>query len=216
MILKEIAESVLALDDRKVLEGVKKALVGGVEPRDIVMGGLAQGMVYVGQRYERKEMFVPDMLKASRAFNRGLELVLPYFQNNTQESAGKIVLGVIKGNTQDNGKNIIKIILTANGFSVIDLGKNVEPAVFVNQAKNNSADFIGISIMTNSGSIPAKEVIDLLVSEGIRDRFKVIIGGAAASEKLADSIGADGYAKDAPAAKKLLEDFLQENTPCRK
>jgi methanogenic corrinoid protein MtbC1 len=208
MLLNNIIEAILSFDDGQVMENVRKALAEGLEAKDIVVNGLAQGMIRVGERYERKELFVPDMLRASKAFNSGLNLVLPYFKSNGEDYIGKIVVGLIKGNTQDNGKNILKIILTAYGFSVIDLGKNVDPRVFVEKAKSNNVDAIGISIMTNSGSVAAKEVIQLLIQEGIRESFKVIIGGAAASEQLSKSIGSDGYAKDALAAKTLLESLL--------
>ena len=205
MILDQIAEGVLAYDSVKVIDNVNLALASNIEPKDIIIKGLAQGMLYVGQRYEQKKIFVPDMLRASKAFNEGLKILLPFIQSENENYLGKIVIGVVKGNTQDNGKNIVKIFLTAFGWQVIDLGKNVDPKQFVEKANEHGAEFICMSIMTNSGVGAAKEVIDLLVSEGTRKKYKVLIGGAAASEAIKVEIGADGYSKDAMAAQKLLE-----------
>lgn len=211
MVLDQIAEGILAYDSVRVIDNVNLALAGKIDPKEIIIKGLAQGMLYVGQRYEQKKAFVPDMLRASKAFNEGLKILLPFIESENENFLGKIVLGVVKGNTQDNGKNIVKIFLTAFGWQVIDLGKNVDPKQFVEKANETGAEFIGMSIMTNSGVSAAKEVIDLLVSEGLRHKFKVVIGGAAASETIKAEIGADGYGKDAMAAQKLLESLKSSN-----
>lgn len=205
MFFDEISEGILAYDGTRVAINVKKALEAGADPKEIIVKGLAQGMIHVGERYEKRKIFIPDMLRASKAFNDGLAEVLPHIKTESADYTGTIVLGVIQGNTQDNGKNMVKIILTAYGWNVIDLGKNVAPALFVEKAEEHQANFIGISIMTNSGVTTAKEVIDLLNQAGIRNKFKVVIGGAATNDLVSQIVGADGYGKDAIAAKELLE-----------
>ncbi len=200
MDFQPLHDAILEFQDERVVQQVQAALDAGVAPKEIILSGLAKGMLLVGEKYERKEYFAAEMLRASRAFNKGMAILSPLIQQNGENSVGKVVLGLVKGNTQDNGKNIVKIFLEANNFTVVDLGKNVPSAKFMAEAEANQADLIGISIMTTSGVIQAREVLTSLADQGIRGKYKVFIGGASANPEIAKRIGADGYAPDAGEA----------------
>jgi dimethylamine corrinoid protein len=209
MLLEKIAESLDKLDEQETLANTREALAKGSSAKEILIKGLSRGMEMVGERYAKKEYFVPDMLKASRIFNNILKEIEPLIKKDAAKPFAKGVIGLVKGNTQDNGKNIIKIMLEANGVEINDLGKSVPCEKFIDAAKTG-VDFIGLSIMTSSGVTEAKKVIKSLVDNGLRSKVKVIVGGAAINaEKARSLVGADAYAADAVQAVSIVKQWFQ-------
>ncbi|MFU8858540.1 MAG: cobalamin-dependent protein [Deferrisomatales bacterium] len=204
MNITELARSLEDLKDAETLNLTREVLAEGHPPKEVLLRGLCAGMDRVGERYARREYFVPDMLRASQIFNQALAILEPLLARDPAEPFARGAIGVVKGNTQDNGKNIVRILLRANGAEVEDLGKSVPAEKFVDAARGG-ADFVGISVMTSGGVGQARKVVEALAAEGLRHRVKVLVGGAAVNERTAaDLVGADGYAADAAAAVALV------------
>ncbi|MBZ0157859.1 MAG: B12-binding domain-containing protein [Alphaproteobacteria bacterium] len=207
MDMETIAQALLKMDEKTARESTQDALARGVPAKDIVIEGLSRGMEMVGERYAKKEYFVPDMLKASRIFNDILKEIEPLIRKETSVPIVRGAIGLVKGNTQDNGKNIVRIMLEANGIAAEDLGRSVPCEKFVEAAR--SADFLGLSVMTSSGVTEAGKVVRALEEQGLRDRVKVIAGGAAVNaEKAITAIGADAYASDAIQAVTIIKQWF--------
>lgn len=207
MDMETIAQALLKMDEKTARESTQDALARRVPAKDIVIEGLSRGMEMVGERYAKKEYFVPDMLKASRIFNDILKEIEPLIRKETSVPIARGAIGLVKGNTQDNGKNIVRIMLEANGIAAEDLGRSVPCEKFVEAAR--SADFLGLSVMTSSGVTEAGKVVRALEEQGLRDRVKVIAGGAAVNaEKAITAIGADAYASDAIQAVTIIKQWF--------
>ncbi len=209
MLMEKIAQSLKRLDGPATFAAAREAMAKGSSAKEVLLEGLSKGMEMVGDRYARKEYFVPDMLKASKIFNDVLKEIEPLIKKDAAKPFAKGVIGLVKGNTQDNGKNIIKIMFEANGIEVHDLGRSVPSEKFID-AVRGGIDFIGLSVMTSSGVSEAKKLINALEENKLRDRVKVIIGGAAVkAEKSKDLIGADAYASDAAQAVGFVKQWFQ-------
>ncbi len=208
MLFDDIAQALAELKKPETVSLTDQAIDEGLIPTDIILKGLCAGMDKVGERYEKKEYFVPDMLKASQIFNEAMSKVRPLIAGEETKPRATGVIGLVKGNTQDNGKNIVQVMLEANGFEAEDLGKSVAQDKFL-QAAAGGADFIGLSIMTSAGVKEAKKVVAALKQDGFRDRLKLIVGGAAVDAKKAEEIiGADGYANDAGDAVLVMKQWF--------
>lgn len=199
-ILDDIAQAVIEGDATKVSSLVKQALDSGTEPLDVINNGLVAGMGVVGEKFKTGEMFLPEVIFAGDALYAGVDLVKPLLADGTMPSKGTAVIGTIKGDLHDIGKNLVGMMLESNGFTVINLGADVSPEAFVQSAKENNADIIGCSAMLTTTMIFMSDVIKLLEEAGLRDKVKVMIGGAPLSPEFADKIGADGYAPDSTTA----------------
>lgn len=209
MLLVEISRSLDKLDEQETLANTRKALANGFSAKEVLIEGLSKGMEMVGARYAKKEYFVPDMLKASRIFNNILKEIEPLLKKDAVKPFALGAIGLVKGNTQDNGKKIIGIMLEANGVEIIDLGKSVPAEKFI-EAVKTGVDFLGLSIMTSSGVSEAKKVIKALEDKGLREKVKVIVGGAAINaEKARSFVGADAYAADAVQAVTIVKGWFQ-------
>lgn len=211
MILENIATALSEMKEKETMELTETAINQGLPPEEIVLNGLCAGMEIAGNKYEQREYFVPDMLKASNIFNQAMSKITPLLEREKAEPVASGVVGLVKGTSQDNGKNIVKILLEANGFGVNDLGKSVKTDVFV-QAAREGADFIGLSIMTSGGLREAKKVVDALVTNELRSGIKVMVGGAAVEDETqaTNAIGADGYAKTAAEAVLLAQEWFPQ------
>jgi len=208
MLLDNIAQALAELKQPETLSFTGQAKAEGLTVTDIILKGLCVGMDKVGELYEKKEYFVPDMLKASQIFNEAMSIIEPLIDDQKTEARARGVIGLVKGNTQDNGKNIVRIMLEANGFKVKDLGKSVARDKFL-QAAEQGTDFIGLSVMTSAGVKEAKKVVEKLEQDGVRDRIKLMVGGAAVNEDKAKNIvGANGYANDAGEAVRLMKEWF--------
>lgn len=208
-LLTELAESVVALDEERATKAAQAALHEGLDPFDAIQDGLLVGMNRAGQLFEEQEYFVPELLVASDALYAGLSVLKPHIKSDRFEVPGKVVIGVVEGDTHDVGKNLVRIILQTKGFEVHDLGRDVAPAKFVDKALEIDADVIALSTLMTTTMVNMDETVNLLQSRGLRDRFKVIVGGSPLSKAYADKIGANGYAKDAISAAELVKRLLQ-------
>jgi len=195
-IFKKLAKAVVLGDTEVAEEGAQEALTEGISPYDAVIRGLAEGMKTVGEKYEQKEYFLPEMLLSADAMYAGLNILTPHIKSK-DKMKGKIVLGVVEGDIHDIGKNIVKTMLTAAGYEVIDLGRDVPAAEFVKKAKAEGAQVIAMSTLMTPTLMSMKSVEDKLDHEGLKDKVKTIIGGGSVSEEWRDNIGSDAFGKDA-------------------
>ncbi|MHA1238445.1 MAG: cobalamin B12-binding domain-containing protein [Candidatus Odinarchaeia archaeon] len=211
-LLQEIYDAIFSFDDEAVYEAVKKALEKGVDPIKIIQEGITRALRDIGEKYEKGEFFLMHLMAASEATKRVIdELIQPALKEKAAKSeyTGKVVIGTVEGDIHDIGKNIVAIMLLVGGFQVYDLGKDVPATKFVEKAKEVDADIIALSALLSTTLLNQRKVIEILKKEGLRDKFKVIVGGAPASEEWAKEIGADGYAPDAIKAVKLAERLVK-------
>lgn len=193
-----------------VAELVKEALDKGIDANKILLDGLSKGMEMVGEKYESGEYFIPDMLTAAEAVEAGMTVMEPHLVKDGESGAkGKIVMATVEKDLHDIGKNLVCIMLRGAGYSVTDLGIDVPAARIVEAAEEEGAGLIGLSALLNTTMVNMGKVVEELENRGIRDRVKVIIGGAPTSEDFARDIGADSYGKDAFAAIREAEKLLQ-------
>ncbi len=187
----------------KVKELVTQALEEGISPKDILEEGLLSGMSVIGEKFKNNEVFVPEVLIAARAMNAGVEILKPYLVSAGVETKGTAVIGTVKGDLHDIGKNLVKMMLEGKGLNVIDLGVDVSPETFVEKAKEYNADIICCSALLTTTMTEMKNVVDKACAEGIRDKVKIMIGGAPVTQSFCDSIGADYYTPDAATASEV-------------
>ena len=207
MDIDTIFNAVINGDAGAVQSGVQELLDAGTPADKILHEALIPAMEEVGKLFEEGEFFVPEMLIAARAMQSGLGLLKPHLVASGIKSSGKIVIGTVSGDLHDIGKNLVAMMLEGAGFEVIDLGTDVEPAKFVESAKDG-AQAIGMSALLTTTMNSMKGVIEAVVAEGIRDDVKIVIGGAPVTEDFAVEIGADGYAPDASSAVRLVKDLI--------
>jgi len=199
-ILRNIATELEGGNDEGVRTLTQSALDQSVEAKTILDDGLIPGMQVVGEKFGRHEVFLPDVLLAARAMNAGLDLLEPLLGGSGASSKGKVVIGTMKGDLHDIGKNLVGIMLSGAGFEVIDLGKDVPPERFVQTARERDAGVIGMSALLTTTMPGMKNVVALLKEEGLDASIKTIVGGAPVSEAFAREIGADAYGFDAANA----------------
>ena len=199
-ILEEISTLLQQGRSSKVKEAVNEALENGVSPNEILESGLMAGMAIVGEKFKNNQVFVPEVLVAARAMNTGIEILKPYMVMAETNNKGKIVIGTVKGDLHDIGKNLVKIMLEANGLEVFDLGVDVASETFVEKAMELNADIICCSALLTTTMDEMKLVVEKAVTAGIRDNIKIMIGGAPVTQEFCDSIDADYYTSDAPSA----------------
>ena len=193
----------------KVKELVAQAIEEGIAPKDILEEGLLSGMSVVGEKFKNNEVFVPEVLIAARAMQAGVEILKPHLVSAGVETKGKAVIGTVKGDLHDIGKNLVKMMLEGKGLEVIDLGVDVAPETFVEKAKENNADIICCSALLTTTMVEMKNVVDKAVELGIRDKVKIMVGGAPVSQNFCDSIGADYYTTDAASASDVALSICQ-------
>ena len=204
-VLQQISESLQRGEDKKVAELTRQAIDAGLAAGQILNNGLLAGMDVVSARFGANEIFLPEVLLAARAMNAGMTLINPLLIADEVRSLGKVVIGTVKGDLHDIGKNLVGVMLKGAGFEVIDLGANVEPERFVATAEAEGAQVVGLSALLTTTMAGMKDVVTLLKDRGLDGRVKVIVGGAPLSQAFADSIGADGYGYDASNAVTLVK-----------
>jgi len=209
MDLKAIYESTIAGNAGAVKELIEQALEEGAEPGSIISGQLIPAMTEVGDRFARNEFYVPEMLIAARAMQGGLAILKPLLTSGEIVSAGRVIIGTVKGDLHDIGKNLVAMMLEGAGFEVFDLGVDVAPEKFADAVKEHKPDLVGLSALLTTTMVQMKTTVDALAEAGVRDQVKVMIGGAPVTQKYADEIGADGYADDAGGAAKVAKAMLQ-------
>jgi 5-methyltetrahydrofolate--homocysteine methyltransferase len=203
-----IFEGILEGQMEDVTEAVNGALEEGMKAGELLHEAMIPAMAEVGRLFEANEYYVPEMLISARAMKAGLALLRPALVEEDIEPEGKVVLGTVKGDLHDIGKNLVSIMVEGAGFEVIDLGVDVTPDDFVSAAQENEADVIGLSALLTTTMPSMQDTVEALEEAGMRDSVKVIIGGAPVTQKYADEIGADGYGRDAAAAANLVKSLL--------
>ena len=204
--LNALAEAIINgnRDDAKRL--VQEAIDEGVDAEAILNDGLTAGMDVVGQRFKNNEFYVPEVLIAARAMNAGMELLEPLLVKSGAKPKGVVVIGTVKGDLHDIGKNLVAMMLKGGGFKVVDAGIDVSPEGFIEQAKGSDADVIALSALLTTTMPQMKNVVDAVKDAGMST--KTMIGGAPVTQEYADEIGADGYAPDAASAVDKMRELL--------
>ncbi|MGA7876701.1 MAG: corrinoid protein [Desulfoferrobacter sp.] len=180
-----------------VTELVEQALEQGIDPKEIVLASLTESMEQVGQKFERNEYLIPDMLASAECVGAAMDILSPHLTKAGVESKGKFVIATVSGDLHDIGKNIVAIMLKGAGYNVIDLGTDVSAERIVEAVKENQAPYVGLSALLTTTMRVMGDVVIKLDEEGLREKVKVLIGGAPVSDQFANEIGADAYCKDA-------------------
>ncbi len=201
----EIKRAILALNADETRELIIKSLAAKCPPEEILKNGLIAGMKEVGELFNRKEYFVPEVLIAAEAFYAGFEIIRPLLKTKTQETKSKVVIGVVAGDIHDIGKNIVKVMLEVSGHQVIDLGRDVPTETFINAVIEEKPQILALSSLMTTTMGKMGDVIRALKERNLSPPLKVIVGGAPVNEDFARMIGADGYGEDAAQAVKLVE-----------
>ncbi len=208
--LNQISEWVQNGKAKNVKECVAQALEQGISAKDILNNGLIAGMVAIGERFKKKEVYVPEVLIAARAMNMGVALLKPYLTQEGVEPVGKAIICTVKGDLHDIGKNLVKMMLEGVGIECVDLGTDISAVQVVEAVKENNAKVVALSSLLTTTMEYSKDIIDALHNAGLRDSVKVMVGGAPVNEKFAKEIGADGYAPDAASAANIALSFFKE------
>lgn len=210
-IMKEIYAGIIKGQHILVPEKVKNALDSGIDPALILNEGMIAAMAEVGRLFEEGEFFVPEMLISARAMKAGMSLLKPHLQQADIKSAGLVAVGTVKGDLHDIGKNLVAMMLEGAGFEILDLGTDVSPEKFVDAVRNEGADIVALSALLTTTMQNMQTTIQALEAAGIRQRVKVLIGGAPVTDSYAQTIGADGYAADASRAVSVAKAVLAES-----
>lgn len=205
---EELSKAVLTGNDEQV-ESLTKALIdGGSNLLEIINQGLIGGMDVVGARFKKGDMFVPEVLMSARAMSKGINLVRPLMTETEMPSAGKVVIGTVKGDLHDIGKNLVGMMMESSGFTVVNLGVDISPEQFVAAVKEYNANIVCMSALLTTTMTGMKDTVDLFKEEGLRDKVRIMVGGAPISQEFSDEIGADGFAPDAATACDLAKSLL--------
>ncbi|MBW2059446.1 MAG: corrinoid protein [Deltaproteobacteria bacterium] len=215
-ILERLSRAIVDLNTEKTERLSREALAAGIDPLDIINTGIRTGMDTIGEKYQRGQAFLPELMIAARVTEAALAVIEPELVKGGTEAPtpAKVVMSTVRGDIHDIGKNIVVLLMKAAGFMVHDLGVDQPAESIVQKARDLQVDVIGLSALLTTTVPRMKDLIDILTEEGIRDRFKVIIGGAPVSQEFADSIGADGYGPDAARAVELVKKLVQ-NPPLK-
>ncbi len=221
-IKKNVIQGRVTQDDEGIEEGmagqpgvtelIKEALASRISVSDIINDGLTASMEVVGQKFENEEYYIPDMLASAEAVGAAMELMEPYLAQSGVKPKGKILVATVKGDLHEIGKNIVSILLRGAGYIVKDLGNDVETQDIVDAVREEKPEFIGLSALLTSTMVNMEDTIKALKENGLRDRVKIIIGGAPVSQEYAESIGADGYGADGFHAVAVIENLSAGNS----
>ena len=206
--LNHISEALQRGDAEKVKELVKQALEEGLVPKEILENGLIKGMGIIGAKFKKNEVYVPEVLIAARAMHTGMDVLRPKLVETGVKNIGKVIIGTVTGDLHDIGKNLVKMMLEGAGFEVVDLGVDVSVEKFVEAAKEHQPNIIGMSALLTTTMVNMPEVIKALESAGLRDKVKIMIGGAPITQNYAEQIGADSYSPDAASAADMAKTFV--------
>lgn len=210
--LEQISKAVVDGDRDATISGVQAALESNIDANTILQDALIPAMSNVGRLFEEGEYFVPEMLIAARAMKSGLELLKPLMISAGINPKGRVALGTVQGDLHDIGKNLVGIMLEGAGFAIYDMGTDVSPERVVEVIKTEQVDLVGLSALLTTTMPMMDTTIQAISNAGIRDRVKVIIGGAPITQEYAEKIGADGFAPDASQATKLAVELIGEST----
>lgn len=202
-----IKKAVVEFESDKIKYLIREFLDKGASPNDVLEQGLIPGMKEIGRLFAIKEYYVPEVLLGSEAFYAGFELIKPLLVQSAITKKGKVVIGVVQGDIHDIGKNIVKVILEANGYEIIDLGRDVPNEKFIESIIEQKPQILALSSLMTTTMVQMENIIKLLNRKKLRKTIKVIVGGAPLNQEFATKIGADGYAEDAAGAVRLVENL---------
>jgi len=205
---KQIYDGVMEGDIDAVQGGVTAALEANLNPEEILNRGMISAMTEVGRLFEEGEYFVPEMLIAARAMQSGLSILRPALIKADFQPKGRVAIGTVKGDLHDIGKNLVGMMLEGAGYEIVDLGVDVTPEQFLGAVYNDKVGVVALSALLTTTMQNMKATIDTLVTAGVRDQVKVIVGGAPVTQEFANQIGADGFASDASQATRLTESLM--------
>ncbi|HHW10032.1 MAG TPA: cobalamin-binding protein [Firmicutes bacterium] len=208
MKFQEIADAVIAGKASEVERLINEALSAGAKPIEIINGGLISGMQVIADRFKRNEIYLPEVLVAARAMTAGINIVKPLVAESDAPPAAKVVIGTVKGDMHDIGKKVVAMMLQGAGFDIIDLGIDVSPEKFVEAVREHQPAILGMSALLTTTMPAMAKTIDALNESGLRNKVKVIIGGAPITDAYAKEIGADGYAPDAGSAVDVAKQLI--------
>lgn len=204
-ILSEMATAVIEGNMADIADMTEDALDEGLNAKEILDNGLMPGMDHVGVEFRAGNMFVPEVLRSARTMQAAMDILKPLLAESGEKMVGKILIGTVKGDMHDIGKNLAGMMCEGAGFDVIDLGKDVAPETFVEQVKKHQPDIVGMSALLTTTMRMMEQTVKALAEAGLRDQVKIMIGGAPVTQNFADQIGADGYASNAAAAADLAK-----------
>jgi 5-methyltetrahydrofolate--homocysteine methyltransferase len=206
--LSKITQTLMEGDGGTLVALVTEALEQGRTASEILNDELIAGMDLIGEKMGNGEMFIPEVLMTAHAMRGAVEVLKPHLGEGESSSAGTIVIGTVKGDLHDIGKNLVVMMLESGGFKVIDLGVDVEPEIFVEAIKENEPDILGLSALLTTTMPMMKKTVESLDASGVRENLKIMIGGAPVNQEFADKIGADAYAPDAGSASRMAKSMV--------
>jgi len=207
-LLKQMQMDLYGGDMDAVEAATRKAIDDGMSPKEILDDGLIAGMDVVGRDFKAGDLFIPEVLLCARAMHAGLEILRPLLAESGVPAQGKLVIGTVAGDLHDIGKNLVSMMFQGAGFEVVDLGTDVSPEKFVETVRAENADLVGLSALLTTTMPSMKATIDAFIQAGLRDKVKVLIGGAPVTAEYSEAIGADGFAPDAGAAVDTARELL--------
>ncbi len=207
-ILEELADAVVAMDESRAVSLAAEVVSKGMNVQEAILKGLSRGMDVVGVKFEKGEYFIPQLLVCSDAMNAAIEVLKPHLREKDTATNGCIVIGVVEGDTHDIGKNLVKIMLESAGFVVHDLGRDVPLQKFITEAERVKAEMICLSTLMTTAMSGMEEVVQMLKKQGVREKYKILVGGGPISQAFANAIEADGYSQNAVHAVKKAKEML--------
>ena len=208
-ILDKLQESIVELDIDEIVQLCQSALDAGISAYDAIVKGMAKGMEIVGQKYEDGEYYLAELIMAGETMKEGMTVLEPHLKGDEMLSAGKCIIGTVKGDLHDIGKNVFVSLLKAENYDVIDLGTDITPEAFLEAYNEHKPDIIAMSALLTTTMDEMEKVLKVLVNAGVRDKVKVIIGGAPISDEYAEKIGADAAAKDAVDGIRIIRSWAK-------
>ncbi|MDR3337710.1 MAG: corrinoid protein [Treponema sp.] len=210
VLYQKLADAVVDMDEDGVVVLAQQAVDENVDAFEAIDKGLAKGMERVGDLFEDEEYFVPELIVCADTMDAGIGVLKPHLKPEALAGRHKAIIGVVQGDTHDIGKNLVKILLEASGFELIDLGRDVPPVNFVEKAVETDAELILLSSLMTTTMEKMSKVVDLAREKGVRDKIKILVGGGPVSQAFSDRIGADGYAKNAAEAVRLCQKLVTQ------
>jgi len=210
-IIKELFDSVLVGDEQGAKAAAEKSLEAGISPLEAVNEGLTPGIHEIGERFARSEAFLPEMVMSASAMESALKILEPHFTGEESQKKSKVLIGTVQGDIHDIGKNIVIALLKVNGYEVIDIGRDIPSTEFVDKAIDLGVEVVGLSGLLTTSLPMMRDIIQMMDEDGVRKKFKVVIGGGPTSQEYADQIGADGYGETAHDAVMLCNELLNKS-----
>jgi 5-methyltetrahydrofolate--homocysteine methyltransferase len=210
-LFEEMKEMIIKANREALVRIVRQSLDGGAKAKEIIDRGLIPGMEVVGERMKTGEMFIPEVIHSGKTMQSAIDFLAPYLDKSDVTAKGVVVIGTVEGDMHDIGKNLVSMMLNGAGFKVIDLGVDVKPQFFVEAVTKHKPDVLGMSALLTTTMIKMKETIAAIQEAGLREKVKVIAGGAPVTQKLVDDVGADGYGSNASIAIELVNKLIHQS-----